>query len=172
MSTNFNKKKFILIPSAKKIQYIIITLTLILFVFLIYDELYLKKRYQELIKEFSAKYNYQLESHETVNIIRSERLEISKIINKYLGESIFLIPLSDISYEINNLKWVKGVNLSTNLKNKITVEILEYKPVGLYFFNDQIFYFSKEGKIIAVFKENSDDELIVFYGNQVLKETH
>ena len=50
MSNNFNKKKFILIPSAKKIQYIIITLTLILFLFLIYDELYLKKRYQELLK--------------------------------------------------------------------------------------------------------------------------
>ena len=170
MSNNFNKKKFILIPSAKKIQYIIITLTLILFLFLIYDELYLKKRYQELIKEFSAKYNYQLESHETVNIIRSERLEISKIINKYLGESIFLIPLSDISYEINNLKWVKGVNLSTNLKNKITVEILEYKPVGLYFFNDQIFYFSKEGKIIDKYNDKVDEKYIIFRGKNSLNQ--
>ena len=168
MSTNFNKKKFILIPSAKKIKYIITTLILILFLFLIYDELYLKKRYQVLLKEFSAKYNYQLESHETINNIRAEPLEISKIINKYLGESIFLIPLSDISYEINNLKWVKGVNLSTNLKNKIKIEILEYKPVGLYFFNDQIFYFSKEGKIIDKYNGKLDEKYIIFRGKNSL----
>ena len=168
MSTNFNKKKFILIPRAKKIKYIITSLILIIFLFLIYDELYLKKRYQELLKEFSAKYNYQLESHETINIIRAERLEISKIINKYLGESIFLIPLSDISYEINNLKWVKGVNLSTNLKNKIKVEILEYEPAGLYFFNDQIFYFSKEGKIIDKYNDKLDEKYIIFQGKNSL----
>ena len=168
MRTNYNKKKFILIPSAKKIKYIIFTLALIVFLFLIYDELYFKKRYQELLQEFSVKYNYQLESYESINIIRAERLAISKIIDKYLGKSIFLIPLSDISYEINNLKWVKGVNLSTNLKNKIKVEILEYQPVGLYFFNDQIFYFSKEGKIIDKYNDKIDEKYIIFKGKNSL----
>jgi len=169
MSTNFNKKKFIFIPSFKKIKYLIITLTLILFLFLIYNELYFKKRYKELLQEFSVKYNYLLESYETNTITRVERLEISKIINKYLGKSIFLIPLSDISYEINNLKWVKGVNLSTNLKNKIKVEILEYEPAGLYFFNDQMFYFAKEGKIIDKYNDKLDEKFIIFSGQNVLK---
>jgi len=169
MSTNFNKKKLIFIPSFKKIKYLIITLTLILFLFLIYDELYFKKRYKELLQEFSVKYNYLLESYETNTITRVERLEISKIINKYLGKSIFLIPLSDISYEINNLKWVKGVNLSTNLKNKIKVEILEYEPAGLYFFNDQMFYFTKEGKIIDKYNDKLDEKFIIFSGQNALK---
>ena len=168
MSTNYNKKKFILIPSVKKIKYLIITLILILFLFLIYDEFYFKKRYKELLQEFSVKYNYQLESYEITTINRVERLEISKIINNYLGESIFLIPLSDISYKIKNLKWVKGVNLSTNLKNKIKVEILEYEPVGLYFFNDQIFYFSKEDKIIDKYNDKLDEKFIIFSGKNVL----
>jgi cell division septal protein FtsQ len=169
MSTNFNKKKFIFIPSFKKIKYLIIILTLILFLFLIYEELYFKKKYKELLQEFSVKYNYLLESYETNTITRVERIEISKIINKYLGKSIFLIPLSNISYEINNLKWVKGVNLSTNLKNKIKVEILEYESVGLYFFNDQMFYFSKEGKIIDKYNDKLDEKFIIFSGKNAIK---
>ena len=168
MSSNFNKKKFIFIPSAKIIKYLIISLILIIFLFLIYDELYFKKRYKELLQEFSVKYNYQLVSYEINPIKRVEQSEISKIINNYLGRSIFLIPLSDISDEINNLNWVKGVNLSTNLKNKIKVEILEYEPVGLFFFNDQTFFFSKEGKIIDKYNDKYDKKIIIFSGNDSL----
>jgi cell division septal protein FtsQ len=162
MSNNFNKKKFIFISNGKKIKYLIITLTLIFFLFLIYDEFYFKKRYKVLLQEFSLKYNYQLEYFEINSIRRVERPEISKIIDKYLGKSIFLLPLSEISYEINKLNWVKGVNLSTNLKNKINIEILEYDPVGLYFFNDQIFYFSKEGKIIDKYNDKLNEKFIIF----------
>ncbi len=168
MSNHFNKKKFIFFPSAKKIKYFIFTLTLIIFLFIIYDELYLKKRYIELLQEFSVKYDYQLETYEIINISRVEKSEISKIINKYIGKSIFLIPLDDISYEINNLKWVKAVNLSTNLKDIIKVEILEYEPAGLFFFNDQIFYFSKEGKIIDEHNYKLDEKFIIFSGKNVL----
>ena len=168
MNNNYNKKKFIIIPSAKRIKHLIITLTLILFLFLIYEELYFKKRYKELLQEFSVKYNYLLESYETNTTRRAERLEIFNIINKHLGKSIFLIPLSDISYEIKNLKWIKDVNLSTNLKNKIKVEILEYEPAGLYFFNDQIFYFSNEGKIIDKYNNKLDEKFIIFSGKNAL----
>ena len=168
MSNNFNKKKFIFIPSFKRIKYLIIILTLILFLFLIYEELYFKKRYKVFLQEFSIKYNYLLETYETNLIRRAEKLEISNIINAHLGKSIFLIPLSNISYEINNLKWIKGVNLSTNLKNKIKVEILEYEPVGLYFFNDQIFYFSKEDKIIDKYNDKLDEKFIIFSGKNAL----
>ena len=168
MSKNYNKKKFIFIPSARRIKQLIIPLILIIFLFLIYEELYFKKRYKEYLQEFSIKYNYLLESFETNTIKRVKKLEITKVINQYLGKSIFLIPLSDISYEIKNLKWVKDVNLSTNLKNKIKVEILEYEPAGLYFFNDQFFYFSKEGKIIDIYNHKLDEDFIIFSGKNVL----
>ena len=98
MSNNFNKKKFIFIPSFKSIKYLIIILTVILFLFLIYEELYFKKRYKVFLQEFSVKYNYLLETYETNVIRRAEKLEISNIINAHLGKSIFLIPLSSISY--------------------------------------------------------------------------
>jgi Cell division septal protein len=168
MRNNFNKKKFIFIPSFKIIKNLIITLTLILFFFLIYEELYFKKKYKELLQEFSVKYNYLLESYETNTIRRVKRLQISEIINKHLGKSIFLIPLSDISNNIKNIKWVQDVNLSTNLKNNIKVEILEYEPAGLYFFNDQIFYFSEEGKIIDKFNDELDEKFIIFSGKHAL----
>tara|TARA_Y100000766_G_scaffold132514_1_gene114002 strand:- start:39 stop:806 length:768 start_codon:yes stop_codon:yes gene_type:complete len=168
MSNHYNKKKFIFIPSAKRIKHLIISLTFILFLFLIYEELYFKKRYKELLQEFSVKYNYLLESYETNTIRKTELLEISNIINKHLGKSIFLIPLRDISYEFKNLKWIKDVNLSTNLKNKLKVEILEYEPAGLYFFNDQIFYFSNQGKIIDKYNAKLDEKYIIFSGKNVL----
>ena len=168
MSNNFNKKKFIFIPSFKRIKYLIIILTVILFLFLIYEELYFKKRYKVFLQEFSVKYNYLLETYETNTIRRVKKLEISNIINAHLGKSIFLIPLSNISYEIENLRWVKGVNLSTNLKNKIKVEVLEYEPAVLYFFNDQTFYFSKEGKIIDKYNNKLNEKFIIFSGKNAL----
>ena len=48
------------------------------------------------------------------------------------------------------------------------MEILEYEPVGLYFFNDKIFYFSKEGKIIDKYNDRLDEKFIIFNGKNVL----
>ena len=87
--------------------------------------------------------------------------------NKYFGKSIFLIPLKNLSNEISELNWVKNVNLSNNFKSKISVEILEYEPIGLFRFNDKIYYFSKEGKIIDQFNEN-DENFIIFSGKNAL----
>ncbi|MBD1147947.1 cell division protein FtsQ/DivIB [Pelagibacterales bacterium SAG-MED31] len=169
MNTNFNKKKYIFISKPKKIKFFILSLILFIFLFLIYDDFKNKKRYQNFIQKFSENYNYQLESYEINTIIRTKKTLISEIIYKYLGQSIFLIPLNDISAEITNLKWVKAVNLTTNLKNIIKIEILEYEPVGLYLFNEQIYYFAKDGKIIDKVNRDLDEEYIIFSGKNSLK---
>ena len=148
MKTTFNKKKINLLFVAKIIKYFIIFFLIIFLSYLIYDDLKNKKRYKNIVQEFSENFNYQFKIYEVNTLYRIDKNEISKIINKYLDESIFLIPLNNISNSIHNLKWVKAVNLSTNLKNKIKIEIVEYQPIGLYAFNNQFFYFSKEGKII------------------------
>ncbi|MDB4861396.1 cell division protein FtsQ/DivIB, partial [Alphaproteobacteria bacterium] len=82
------------------------------------------------------------------------------------NQSIFLLPLEEISESINQLSWVKDVNLSTNFNNKLNVEIFEYEPIGLLFYNNQLFYFSNNGKIIDKFIEGINESLIIFYGNQ------
>ena len=167
MRNNYNKKKINFISKFKLIKYLLIFLTLILASFYIYDYILKQKIYIEIIQEFSKKNNFVLGSYKTNDLIRVDKSEVSKIMNKYLGKSIFLIPLKNLSNEISELNWVKNVNLSNNFKSKISVEILEYEPIGLFLFNDKIYYFSREGKIIDQFKEN-DENFIIFSGKNAL----
>ena len=60
--------------------------------------------------------------------------------------------------------------LNVEIPVTIKLDIVEYKPIGLYFFNNQLFYFSKEGKIIDKYIENKNEKFIKFYGNQSLKK--
>ena len=167
MRNSYNKKKINFVSKYKLIKYLLVFLTLILVSFYIYNNFLEKKLYREIILEFSKKNNFILASYETNELIRVNQSEVAKIINKYFGKSIFLIPLKNLSNEIRELNWVKNVNLSNNFKSKIFVEILEYEPIGLFFFNNKIFYFSKEGKVIDQFKEN-DENFIIFSGKNAL----
>tara|TARA_Y100001970_G_scaffold279986_1_gene388216 strand:+ start:3620 stop:4393 length:774 start_codon:yes stop_codon:yes gene_type:complete len=169
MSTSFNKKRITFISSSKIIKYSLILLILFLISFYIYDKIILKKNYIEIVQKFSENNNYLLTSYEINDLIRVDKYEINQIINKYYGQSIFLISLEKISKEINDLNWVKNVNLSNNFNNQIIVEILEYEPVGLYFFNNKTYYFSKEAKIIEQSQKN-DQKYIIFSGKNVLNK--
>ena len=167
MRSNFNKKKINFISITKLFKYSLVILTLLLISFFIYDEFLEKKRYKEILQKFSEKNNYLLTSYEVNGLKRVDKSEISQIISKYFGKSIFLVSLKNISNEISDLNWVKKVNLSNNFKTKITVEILEYKPIGLYFFNNKNYYFSKESKIISQAKDNLE-KFIIFSGKNSL----
>jgi cell division septal protein FtsQ len=168
MRPTFNKKKINFLPGNKLIKYTIIYATIIFLSFTLYDEVQNKVRLKKLIQSFSEKYSYQFKIYEINYLYRIDKDEISKIIDTYLDQSIFLVPLSDISNSLQSLKWVKSVNLSTNLKNKIKLEIYEYKPIGIYSLNTQMFYFSEEGQIIDQFKGEMIDNFILFFGKQSL----
>ena len=172
MTSKFNKKKINFLPSRQVIKYLIIIVLFFLIFIFIYNELRNKNRFYDFIQTVSEKFNYQFSNYEINSLNRVDKIAVMKIINKYLNQSIFLIPLNDISNSLHDLNWVKSVNLSTNLKNKIKVEIFEYKPIGLFFYNNKFFYFSREGKIIDKFMENIDENLIIFYGTQVLKKAN
>ena len=167
MKTTFNKKKIRFISITKLFKYSFAITTLLLISFFIYDEFLEKKRYIGILQKFSEKNNYLLTSYEINDLIRVDKSEVSQIISKYIGKSIFLVSLKNISNEISDLNWVKNVNLSNNFKSKITVEILEYEPIGLYFFNNKNYYFSKENKIIAQAKDNSE-KFVIFSGKNSL----
>ena len=172
MNSNFNKKKINFFPSLKVIKYLIIFVFFSLIFILIYNELKNKERFNDIIQNISEKFNYQFLNYEINTLNRVDKIEVLKIINEYLDQSIFLIPLNDISNSLHDLNWVKGVNLSTNLKNKINIEIFEYIPIGLFFYNNQLFYFSREGKIIEKYTEKINENFIIFYGIQVLKKAN
>ena len=169
MRTKFNKKKINFIYITKLFKYSLVTVTLLLISFFIYDEFLEKKGYEHVLQKFSEKNNYLLTSYEINDLIRVDKSEVSEIISKYYGKSIFLVSLKGISNEISDLNWVKNVNLSNNFKSKINIEILEYKPIGLFFFNNKTYYFSKEGKIISQSKDNYE-KFIIFSGKNSLNQ--
>jgi cell division septal protein FtsQ len=138
----------------------------------IYYELIKRDKFYNVIQNISEKYNYQLKNVEINSLRRINKFEVNNIINQYYSQSIFLLPLEEISNSINKLSWTKDVNLSTNFIDKLNVEIFEYEPIGLLFYNNQLFYFSKDGKIIDKFREEINESLIIFYGNQASKKAY
>ena len=166
MSSNINKKKINFFTNIKFLKYIFTSILLCLLFVYIYHELIKRDKLYNFIQDISEKYNYQLKNVEINSLQRINKSEVNNIINQYYNQSIFLLPLERISKSINQLSWVKDVNLSTNFNNKLKVEIFEYEPIGLLFYNNQLFYFSKNGKIIDKFKEGVNESLIIFYGNQ------
>jgi len=169
MTSNFNKKKINFFPSFKIIKYLIVILFFILIPIIFFAEIKNQNSFKNIIEKNSEKFNYQFKNYELNYLNRVNKNEVVEIIDKYLNQSIFLIPLDEISNAIQNLKWVKNVKLSTNLKNTIKVDITEYKPIGLVFFNDQLFYFSADGDIIDLHIKKSNENFIIFYGSQILK---
>ena len=166
MNSNINKKKIRFLTNQKFLKYTLISIILFLFFFYFYNQLIKKDKLSTIIQDISEKYNYQLKNVEINSLQRINKSEVNNIINQYYNQSIFLLPLEEISKSINQLSWVKDVNLSTNFNNKLNVEIFEYEPIGLLFYNNQLFYFSKNGKIIDKFREGINESLIIFYGNQ------
>jgi cell division septal protein FtsQ len=166
MNSNINKKKIRFLTNQKFSKYIFISIISFLFFFYFYHQLIKNDKFSNIIQDISEKYNYQLKNIEINSLQRINKSEVNNIINQYYNQSIFLLPLEEISKSINQLSWVKNVNLSTNFNNKLNVEIFEYEPIGLLFYNNQLFYFSKNGKIIDKFRDGINESLIIFYGNQ------
>ena len=116
MSSTSNRKK-IIIFHLKKIKDIIFFYFFLFFYYILYfDQIYKKKIYINLINSFSNKFNYNYSYYEInkLNYVKEE--EVISLINSYLGQSVFLIPLKKISKSIKNLVWVENVYLSTNFK--------------------------------------------------------
>ena len=172
MSSNINKKKISFFTNQIFLKYIFIAILSCLFLVYIYYELIKRHKFYNFIENISEKYNYQLKNVEINSLQRINKFEVNNIINQYYSQSIFLLPLEEISNSINQLSWTKDVNLSTNFIDKLNVEIFEYEPIGLLFYNNQLFYFSKDGKIIDKFREEINESLIIFYGNQASKEAY
>ena len=172
MSLNINKKKINFFTNQSFLKYIFISVLSCLFFVYIYYELIKREKFYNVIQNISEKYNYQLKNVEINSLQRINKFEVNNIINQYYSQSIFLLPLEEISNSINQLSWTKDVNLSTNFIDKLNVEIFEYEPIGLLFYNNQLFYFSKDGKIIDKFREEINESLIIFYGNQASKEAY
>ena len=119
----------------------------------------------DFIQEYSNKYNYNLKKIEVIGLTNLNKDEILIFFNKFIDNSIFLVPVKEISNEIKKNKWIREVNIRNDYKNTLKVNIKEETPVGIYENNNQKILFSKNLVVLEILGKNHDyKNLISFYG--------
>ena len=128
----------------------------------------------DFIQEYSNKYNYNLKKIEVIGLTNLNKDEILIFFNKFIDNSIFLVPVKEISNEIKKNKWIKEVNIRNDYKNTLKVNIKEETPVGIYENNNQKILFSKNLVVLEILGKNHDyKNLISFYGeNSIINSKH
>ena len=108
----------------------------------------------DFIQEYSNKYNYNLKKIEVIGLTNLNKDEILIFFNKFKNNSIFLVPVKEISNEIKKNKWIKEVNIRNDYKNTLKVNIKEEIPIGIYENNNQKILFSKNLAILEILGKN------------------
>ena len=163
---NINRRRYVL--NFGLLTYFCIFLFLIIFSFLIYfNKNYIILISKNLIQNFSENFQYQLTTFDILGLEKIESKFVEDKIQKYINSSIFLLPLDQINNSIKENNWVKEIYLNTNYKDTLFIRIKEYKPIGIYYFNDNYFFFDENGKIIdqTYITDFYNQSLIIFKGN-------
>ena len=142
------------------------------YVFIFYDQKILKQ-FKGIIENYSYKYQYSLSVVNINGLNNIDENEILNLINPYKGSSIFLIPIKKIANKITKNNWVKSVNIKSNYKNTIIINIEESKPMGIYTTDTQNILFSDELKILENIAKNEKkfSKLIKFEGKNSIYES-
>ncbi len=163
---NINRRRYVL--SIRSFTYFFIFLFLIIFSFLLYFyKNNLIETSKNIIQSFSENFQYQFTKFDISGLEKIELKFVEDKLQNYLGSSIFLLPLNQINNSIKENNWVKEIKLNTNYKDTLFIRIEEYKPTGIYFFNEKYFVFDENGKIIdQIYNTDSTHQsLLIFKGN-------
>ena len=166
MKKNLNRLK-ILSLNKKNIYFSFLIILFLIIIFFSYkNKKLLINVFLDKIELFSIDFEYQYIYLDISGTIYVEPEYIESKLKKYEKSSIFLLPLNLISGEIKENNWIKNVKLTTNYKDTLFIEIEEFNPSGIYGFNDKLFYFDKNGKIIEQLnnQQSYNKNLIKFYG--------
>ena len=163
---NINRRRYVL--SFRSFAYFCIFLFLIIFSCLIYyNKNTLIESSKNIIQSFSENFQYQFIKFDISGLDKIELKLIEDKLQNYIGSSIFLLPMDQINGSIKENNWVKEIYLNTNYKDTLFIRIEEYKPIGIYFFNEKYFVFDENGKIIdqIYIKDFTNQSLLIFKGN-------
>ena len=163
---NINRRRYVL--SFRSFTYFCILLFLIIFSFILYfNKNNLIETSENIIQSFSENFQYQFTKFDISGLEKIELKFVEDKLQNYLGSSIFLLPLDQINDSIKENNWVKEIYLNTNYKDTLFIKIEEYKPIGIYFFNEKYFVFDENGKIIdqIYIKDFTNKSLLIFKGN-------
>ena len=163
---NINRRRYVL--SFRSFTYFCIFLFLIIFSFLLYFyKNNLIETSKNIIQNFSENFQYQFTTFDISGLEKIELKFVEDKLQNYIGSSIFLLPLDQINNSIKENNWVKEIYLNTNYKDTLFIRIEEYKPKGIYFFNEKYFVFDENGKIIdqIYISDTANQSLLIFKGN-------
>ncbi len=163
---NINRRRYVL--SFRSLIYFCTFFFLIIISYLLYfNKNYLIEISKNIIQSFSENFEYQLTKFEITGLEKIELKFVEEKLQNYIQSSIFLLPLDHIYDSIKENNWVKEIYLNTNYKDTLFIRIEEYKPIGIYFFNEKYFVFDENGKIIdQIYITNlTDRSLLIFKGN-------
>lgn len=163
---NINRRRYVL--SFRSFIYFCIFLFLIIFSFFLYfNKNNLIKTSKNIIQSFSENFQYQFTKFDISGLEKIELKFVEDKMQNYIGSSIFLLPLDQINDSIKENNWVKEIYLNTNYKDTLFIRIEEYKPIGIYFFNEKYFVFDENGKIIdqIYITDFTHQSLLIFKGN-------
>ena len=170
-------KKNILNRRRKKIYFptiliLLFFLIIVIYVFLFYDQK-IFKLFNGIIENYSDKYQYSLSVVNINGLNNINEDEILNLIKPYKGSSIFLIPIKKIAKKISQNNWVKSINIQSNYKDTIEINIDESKPIGIYTTGIQNILFSDDLKILENIANNEKrfSALIKFEGKNSLHES-
>ena len=125
-----------------------------------------------LIQKYSNIYDYNFSKIEVSKLEYFNRKEIEKYFEQFKGKSIFLIPINKLSNNIQEIKWIKNVNIKSDYKNTLNVVLLEEIPLGIYDNNNQKVLFSNNLVILDIISNNKDySKLITFYGQNSINNS-
>ena len=170
-------KKSILNRRRKKIYFptiliLLFFLIIVIYIFLFYDQK-IFKQFNSIIENYSDKYQYSLSVVNINGLNNINEDEILNLIKPYKGSSIFLIPIKKIANKISQNNWVKSINIQSNYKDTIEINIDESKPIGIYTTGIQNILFSDDLKILENIANNEKrfSALIKFEGKNSLHES-
>ena len=163
---NINRRRYVL--SFKSLTFFCIFLFLIIFSFLLYFyKNNLIETSKNIIQNFSENFQYQFTKFDISGLEKIELKFVEDKLQNYIESSIFLLPLDQINDSIKENNWIKEIYLRTNYKDTLFIRVEEYKPIGIYFFNEKYFVFDKNGKIIdqIYITDFTYQSLLIFMGN-------
>ena len=170
-------KKNILNRRRKKIYFptiliLLFFLIIVIYILFFYDQK-IFKQFNSIIENYSDKYQYSLSVVNINGLNNINEDEILNLIKPYKGSSIFLIPIKKIANKISQNNWVKSINIQSNYKDTIEINIDESKPIGIYTTGIQNILFSDDLKILENIANNEKrfSALIKFEGKNSIHES-
>ena len=163
------RRKKIYFPTILTLLFFLITVIYILF---FYDQKIIKQ-FNSIIENYSDKYQYSLSVVNINGLNNINEDEILNLIKPYKDSSIFLIPIKKIAKKISQNNWVKSINIQSNYKDTIEINIDESKPIGIYTTGIQNILFSDDLKILENIANNEKrfSALIKFEGKNSIHES-